>query len=516
MTPILSRAQIQALDRLMINQAQIPSLVLMENAGRSATEVILNRWPEHAKRSLVVCGTGNNGGDGFVVARHLASAGCQVRVVALGAPEKLTEDAAQMAAAFSGSGGQVQWVSDSTQLRAVQDALAGSQLIVDALFGTGLSKPLTGLHMDVVELLNQSQIPCCALDIPSGLDADTGSVLGGVVRANVTVTFAHPKVGLYSTSAAECVGELSIGSLGILADSWKQVGSTAQRVELQDVAQWLPHRKSTIHKGLAGRVAVVAGSPGTTGAALLAAQGALRAGAGLVTHVGFQSTINAIESRVLEAMTKALDSGDARQQLRDVLRTTQCVVLGPGLGTFTDSKVLVEETLKQAAVTVVVDADALTLLAAAPEWLTVSPEKRILTPHVGELARLLKTDVTSIEADRFQALKAAVALTRAVVVLKGAYTLVGAPDMLPLVVGEPCPALATGGSGDVLAGVIGALSVSLAPWCAAACGVYLHNWAARRWARLHGSDRGLLAHELADSIPDALAELSQAAGQMSE
>jgi len=500
----------------MIDQAKIPSLVLMENAGRSATEVILKRWPERAKRSLVVCGTGNNGGDGFVVARHLASAGCQVRVVALGAPEKFTKDAAQMAAAFSGSGGQVQWVADSTQLRTVKDELSGSKLLVDALFGTGLSKPLTGLYMDVVELLNQSQIPCCALDIPSGLDADTGSVLGGVVRANVTVTFAHPKVGLFSTSGVECVGELSIGSLGIPADSWKQVGSTAQRVELQEVVQWLPRRKSTIHKGLAGRVAVVAGSPGTTGAALLAAEGALRAGAGLVTHVGYQSTIDAIESRVLEAMTKALDFTDVRQQLRDVLRTTQCVILGPGLGTFADSKVLVEETLKQAAVTVVVDADALTLLAASPEWLTVSPEKRILTPHVGELARLLKTDVTSVEADRFQALKAAVALTHAVVVLKGAYTLVGAPDMLPLVVGGPCPALATGGSGDVLAGIIGALSVSLAPWSAAACGVYLHNWAARRWTRVHGSDRGLLAHELADSIPDALAELSQAAGQMPE
>jgi NAD(P)H-hydrate epimerase len=500
----------------MINQAKIPSLVLMENAGRSAAEVILDRWPECAKHTLVVCGTGNNGGDGFVVARQLTGAGCKARVIALGTPGKFTDDAAVMAAAWLGIGGQVQWVTESAQLAHLQNELSSSQLIVDALFGTGLSKPLSGLYLDAVELLNQSQVPCCALDVPSGLDAETGCVLGGVVKAQATVTFAHPKVGLFSTPAVECVGELYTGSLGIPVDSWKQVGATASRVEPEDIAQWLPPRKLTIHKGIAGRVAVVAGSPGTTGAALLAAQGALRAGAGLVTHVGTQSTIDAIELRVLEAMTKGLDSRNLPQQLADALSATNSVILGPGLGTVGESKLLVEETLKRAAVTVVVDADALTLLAVSPEWLTVSPEKRILTPHVGELARLLKTDVASIESDRFQALQRAVALTHAVVVLKGAYTLVGAPGRLPLVVGQPCPALATGGSGDVLAGIIGALSVNMEPWCAAACGVYWHNSAARRWARLHGCDRGLLAHELADSLPDALAELSQAAGQMSE
>jgi hydroxyethylthiazole kinase-like uncharacterized protein yjeF len=516
MTPILSRAQIQALDRLMINQAKIPSLVLMENAGRSATEAIVNRWPERARHTLVVCGTGNNGGDGFVVARQLAGAGCQARVVALGTQEKLTNDAAHMAAAWLGSGGKVQWVADSTELSHLQEALCGSQLIVDALFGTGLSKPLSGLYLDAVELLNQSQIPCCALDVPSGLDADTGCVLGGAVKAQATVTFAHPKPGLFSTPAVECVGNLCIGSLGIPADSWKQVGAAGYQIELWDFAKLLPPRKLSVHKGIAGRVAVVAGNPGTTGAALLAAQGALRSGAGLVTHVGFQSTIDAIESRVLEAMTRALDAQSLHEQLRDVLSASNSVILGPGLGTFAEAVLLVEATLKQSAITVVVDADALTILAKSPEWLAISPEKRILTPHVGELARLLKTDIASIEANRFQALQRAVELTRAVVVLKGAYTLVGAPDRLPLVVGEPCPALATGGSGDVLAGIIGALSVNMEPWCAAACGAFWHNSAARRWARIHGSDRGLLAHELADSLPDALAELSQAAGQMSE
>ncbi len=437
MTPVLSRAQIQALDRLMISQAKIPGLVLMENAGRGAAEVILSHWKKQAKRTLVICGTGNNGGDGFVVARQLAGAGCLVRIVALGAPEKLTGDAAQMAEAWTASGGWVRWIADSAQLVHLNIELSNCHLVVDALFGTGLYKPLLGVHLDAVELVNRSNVPCCALDVPSGLDADTGAVLGDAVRAQVTVTFAYPKLGHFSTAASERVGDLHTVSLGIPADCWERVGGSALGVECGDVAQWMPKRASTLHKGIAGRVAIIAGSPGTAGAALLAARGALRAGAGLVTHVGFREVIDALESRVLEAMTRRLDHQNMQQQLRDILATANAVVLGPGLGITSESQHVVKETLEQAAAPVVVDADALTLLATSPQWLDGSPGKRILTPHVGELARLLNTDVASIEADRFHALSQVVAQTNATVVLKGAYTLIGAKDRLPLVVGWP-------------------------------------------------------------------------------
>ena len=516
MHPILSRAQIQSLDRQILEQANVPGLVLMENAGRGAAEAILNHWKGRADKVVVVSGPGNNGGDGFVVARQLVSVGRQVQVVALGDADQLKGDAKHMADAWVGIGGHIRWVGESRELGYLQSALAACQLVVDAIFGTGLSKPLRGIHLEAVELINKSQIPCCALDLPSGLHTDTGVVLGDAIRAQLTVTFAYPKLGQYSTAACERVGQLQTTSLGIPANAWERVGSSARRVSSSDVAEWLTKRSATAHKGLAGRVAVVAGSPGTFGAALLAAKGALRAGAGLVTHVGYRSTIDALQSRVVEAMTRCLEPQNARQQLQDVLSKANSVVLGPGIGTGAESGELVRATLDLAANPVVVDADALTLIASAPSWLLQSPGKCILTPHVGELARLLDSDIASIEADRFAALAKAVEKTKAVVVLKGAYTIVGAPDMLPLVVGSPCPALATGGAGDVLSGMIGALAATLEPWRAAACAVLWHNWAARRWSRLHQSDRGLLARELADSLPDALAELSQTPATMSE
>jgi len=516
MQPILSRAQIQGLDRQMFDQARVPGLVLMENAGRGAAEAILKYWKGRADPILVVCGVGNNGGDGFVVARQLRSVGRHVRVVALGASAELKGDAKQMADAWKGIGGQVRWIADPAELGHLQDELAVSHLVVDAIFGTGLSKPLGGVHLDAVRAINKSQVPCCSLDIPSGLDSDTGAVLGDAIRAELTVTFAYPKLGQFSTAGSDHVGELKTTSLGVPADSWERVGSSARRVSSADVANWLPKRKATTHKGLAGKVAVIAGSPGTFGAALMAAQGALRAGAGLVTHVGYRSTIEALQSRILEAMTRSLEPEALHDQLQEILSKSHSVVLGPGIGTTPESRELVKESLSIAAKTVVIDADAVTLLAKSPEWLLHAPGPRIPTPHVGEMAKILGSAVAAVEADPFRALAKAVDVTKAVVVLKGAHTLIGAPDMLPLVVGSTCPALATGGSGDVLSGMIGALAVSLEPWQAAACAVYWHNWAARRWVRVHGIDRGLLANELADTLPDALAELSQSAVGMSE
>jgi NAD(P)H-hydrate epimerase len=516
MVPILSRAQIQELDRLMIHQAKVPSLVLMENAGRGAAELILRHRNNQARHALVLCGTGNNGGDGFVVARHLKSAGCTVRVVALGAPDLLSRDAEQMAEAWLGIGGHLRWIADSLQLVHLREALSNCSLVVDALFGTGLSKPLSGIHSEAVEILCQSAVPCCALDIPSGLDADTGSIIGNAVHAELTIAFAYPKLGHFSTQASECVGELYTASLGIPGDSWEKVGGFARRVESSDIEHWLPKRAASIHKGTAGKVAVIAGSPGTSGAALLAAHGALRAGAGLVTHVGYRATIDAIESRVLEAMTRRIDPEHIGEQLREVLSSANSVVIGPGLGVTAEAHQLLKITLELACVPVVVDADALSLLAHLPNVAKGPEGKRILTPHVGELARLLNTDIASIEADRFAALSKVVAQTNAIVVLKGAHTLIGAPDRTPVVVGSPCPSLATGGSGDVLAGMIGALAAVMEPWCAALCAVYWHNLAAKRWTDFHKADRGILAHEIADALPDAFAELSQGVVGMSE
>ncbi len=516
MTPVLSRSQIQALDRSLIEQARVPGLILMENAGRGACAAVLEHFGDRARRTLVVCGTGNNGGDGFVVARHLTSRGRSVQVIGLGRADQLKGDALSMAEAFLGLGGAVTWIAEQGELGRLMSALEQSDLVIDAIFGTGLSKPLGGLQLEAVRIINASGVACCALDIPSGLDAQTGEILAESIRAELTVTFACPKLGQFSSAAVQCQGKLVTARLGVAEDSWTRVGASANWIAPSDIGEWIPQRAPTTHKGVSGRVAIVAGSPGTIGAAMLAAHGALRAGAGLVTHVGYGSTIDAIQGRVLEAMTHAVSHEDLSRQLGELLSRMDSVVVGPGVGTSAASADLVRETLAQAPCTVVVDADALTLVAKNPEWLERFAGKRILTPHVGELARILGSDIATIERNRFEALSHAVRLTHAIVVLKGAYTLVGAPGELPFVVGGPCPALATGGSGDILAGIAGALAVALPPVKAALCAVGWHQRAASRWQRQHAVDRGLLAHEIADILPDALAELSRTPSQMSD
>jgi NAD(P)H-hydrate epimerase len=270
-----------------------------------------------------------------------------------------------------------------------------------------------------------------------------------------------------------------------------------------------------LHKGEAGRIAIVAGSPGTTGAALLAARGALRAGGGLVTHVGFPSTINAIETRVLEAMTYRLQPDSFERDAESLFGRFDVIVLGPGLGLSDESQRLVRTILRAATIPVVVDADAITLISRAPQLLQEPRGPRILTPHTGEMARLLGTNSESIDADRFAAVDEAVNRFKAVVLLKGPFTLVGAPNELPAIVGHPNPVLSTGGTGDVLAGMLGALLVSIEPRQAALCAAAWHGKAAECWAARARSDRGLLAHELADSLPLSLADLATGGGAVS-
>lgn len=508
MQPVLSRRQIQELDQQLIMKAKVPGLVLMENAGRGVAQQLLQRWPERAGATLVVCGTGNNGGDGFVVARHLATAGCRVRAVALGQPEKVTPDASAMMGAWLGTGGYIDWVADHAGLAILLRALGESRCVVDALFGTGLSKPIVGHFADAIEALNQRGLPCCAVDVPSGLDCNTGVPLGAVVRAAMTTTFAYPKPGLFSTAATECVGDLVTVSLGVPDDSWRRVGKTADRVEPRDVCAWLPRRAPNLHKREAGRIAIVAGNPGTTGAALLAARGALRAGGGLVTHVGFPATVNAIETRVLEAMTFRLQPESFERDAESLFGRFDVIVLGPGLGLSDESLRLVRTILRTATIPVVIDADAITLVSRAPQALQGSRGARILTPHTGEMARLLGTNSEAVDADRFAAVDEVVNRFKAVVLLKGPFTIVGAPNELPAIVGRPNPVLSTGGTGDVLSGILGALLVSLEPRQAAICAAAWHEKAAESWARQACADRGLLAHELADLLPQALAVLT--------
>jgi NAD(P)H-hydrate epimerase len=497
----------RAFDRHAIEACGVPSLLLMENAGRGATDVLaaelLDGDPRDA-RVIVVCGTGNNGGDGLVVARHLLVRGADPTVYLCGDAAKASADARANLDAWRGLGGEVVEVPSGAPLDSLGEAMVGADVVVDALFGTGLDRPIEGFLADVVRRLNSSEAPRFAMDLPSGLDADTGSVLGIAIEARATATFAHYKLGLVTPGGARLAGRVRVVDVGVPPSLVAHVGGSAQLIESADLAQWLAPRSPAAHKNSAGHVAVVAGSPGKIGAPQLVAHGAMRAGAGLVTIATWPEAASAIEGHVLEVMTARIEPSRAGESIDEILARKQAVVVGPGFGLGDDARTVVEYLLASWRGPIVVDADALTMFASRPSTF-MAAKQAILTPHPAELARLLGKTGAEVEADRFGAARELVAASGAVVVLKGAHTIVASPDSRMVVTPVACPALATAGSGDVLGGVIAAMACSLTPFEAACAGVMLHGLAGEAWSQARGgADRGLLASEIADMVPHQL------------
>lgn len=519
MIPVLSSWQARAFDAFVAEQCSVPTLLLMENAGRSAAWIIHQRLTHaqkggrragSARHVVCVCGGGNNGGDGFVVARHLLGLGYAVRVVACGERDTLPADARVNLDAWLGLGGEVLELpaGDAPDLQA---AWASGDLLVDAMFGTGLNRPLAGRFRLLVEAINAAGLDVVSLDIPSGLNADTGAVMGAAVVADLTITFGHPKAGLLTSGALDYTGDLSVADLGVPQRLGPALTPRAQWVEQADAESWVEARPRSTHKGQSGRVLVIGGSPGKTGAALLSASAALRAGAGLVTICAFSEAIQSLDSRVIEVMTRAIDPEHIEASLDAALENVDAVVLGPGLGLGDAARRVVDHVVLGRNVPTVLDADAISLFAQRTHELADSPGPCLLTPHPGELGRLLGLSASEVEADRFSALDRGVERTRKTLLLKGPYTLIGEPGVAPRVVSEGHPALAIGGSGDVLAGIAGASIAALGPLRAGALGAFVHGRAARLWVDAHGgADRGLFARELADFVPHAFAALVRA------
>ncbi|WP_394831947.1 NAD(P)H-hydrate dehydratase [Pendulispora rubella] len=504
MIPVLSRAQMRAFDARAIDVAHVPSIVLMENAGRGAAERILALAGK--RRVVIVCGAGNNGGDGFVVARHLLLRGGDPAVFMCGKPEKFTQDARINRDAWVGVGGTVDLLQKGPDLELLRIELEGAAVVVDALFGTGLDRAISGLAAEVIELLNSDTlgpVKRVALDIPSGLDCDTGVPLGPTFHADLTLTFAQPKLGLLTPRGVRHTGELEVIHIGVPSDVPDAVGHSAELLERADVARWLAPRTSDAHKYSAGHVAVLAGSHGKLGAALLVAHGALRAGAGAATIVTWPEAVAALQSRVLEVMTASIDRDAVAASIDAALRSKRSVVIGPGFGLDEAARAALAHVLAAWRGPLVLDADAITLLARSGSFALAGPH--ILTPHAGELARLLETTSDKIEADRFGSATEAARRTGAVVLLKGAHSIIAAPDGRLVINVRGTPALATAGSGDVLAGIIGALTSVLEPFEAACAGAFLHAEGGAVSAA--GADRGLLASQIADGVPAVLREL---------
>jgi len=512
---LVTAAEMRELDRRAIQEVGIPSLVLMENAGRTTYQILRQEFPDLTGPVAVVAGRGNNGGDGSVVARYLAQAEMPVAIFLVAPRDQVQGDAKVNLEIAARQGIEIVEVKEEKDLNPLAHRLARSTLIVDALLGTGLNSEVRGLLRLVIEEINRLRPPVLAVDIPSGLSADTGEPLGAAVQAQVTVTYGWPKIGQILPPGRDYVGRLWQVDISIppaLAQD-----APVELAEAGEMRALLPSRPFSSHKATYGHLVVLAGSEGKTGAATLTSEGALRAGAGLVT-LGIAASLNDIlEVKLTEAMTLPLPEAEgaralgkkALKPLLEFLKDKTALALGPGLGTHPETREVVRHLAGDLPLPLVMDADGVNALAGAPELLKDAAGPRIITPHPGEMARFLGLTPQEVQADRLGAARKAAALTNAVVVLKGAQTLLADPQGRVSVNSTGNPALASGGTGDVLTGLIGGfLSQKLSPWDAARLGVYLHGLAADYWVAQYGP-RGLIAGDLLMVFPEVINEFIQ-------
>ncbi len=517
---LLTAAQMRALDRHAIDEIGLPGALLMENAGRAAAAVLQRRYRQlHPGPVLVLCGKGNNGGDGYVVARTLLAAGWQVRTMVLAPAAALEGEAALHLQLLQRCGGEVSFLADA----AAQDqGLAGQPgfaLAVDALLGTGLASAVQGRYAQAIAWLNSCGVPVFALDIPSGVDATSGQVLGCAVQADATVTFGAAKLGQMLHPGALHCGALEVVEIGLPPTPVLPPAERHTLVEAAEAAALLPPRPVTGHKGTFGHLLLVGGSRGKSGALALSAAGGLRSGVGLVTVAGPASLLPVIVQTLLEAMSAPLAEHDgqlvqaALGELRALWAGKASLALGPGLGEGEEARALARRVLVEYPLPLVLDADGLNALADQPELLQQRRGRgTILTPHPGEMARLCGRSIAAIEADRVATAREFAMHHQVVLVLKGARTLVASPEGEIFVNSSGTPGLASGGSGDVLTGLLGGLlAQGLEPLAAAVLGVYLHGRAAEHLGREQGV-AGLCASDLARALPAVRHELTQQGG----
>jgi len=510
---IVTAAQMRELDRATI-AAGTPGWTLMQRAGQGATQVLLDAFPRlRRKRVVIVCGKGNNGGDGYVIARALKKRGVAVEVFLLGEEKRVEGDAALALRSWRRAGGRIRPLHTAADIATLQQRLEGAVCAVDAIFGTGLKGDVMGPAADVITLLNACGVPLFAVDIPSGLDSDTGFALGCAVQAEVTATFACPKIGQVVHPGSDHCGRLAVIDIGIDDEALARVEPRTVLLDADRVAALVPRREPTAHKGDCGHVLIIAGGRGKTGAAMLAARAAARAGSGLVTAAVAASQQPLVAGGLLEAMTDILADTDGEigfdaSGLARVVRDRDVIVCGPGIGTGDGARATVAWLLAQSDKPLVLDADGLNCLAAmlrgsSPPAARASRDL-VLTPHPGEMARLSGRSTAEVQRDRLGIARSFAAAHDCVLVLKGAGTVIAAPDGRAAVNSTGNPGMASGGMGDVLAGVIGALiGQGLSAFDAASVGVYLHGLAADMAAADLGTI-GLLASDVIEALPRAI------------
>jgi ADP-dependent NAD(P)H-hydrate dehydratase / NAD(P)H-hydrate epimerase len=502
LTPLLDAETMRGVDRWAIEQRGVPSVELMERAGAGVVRAVERLAPDGP--AVVVCGKGNNGGDGLVVARLLREAGRSVTVGCTAPPGDFDGDARVNLDRLPG-GAPLELTEDRER---VEQALAGAAVIVDALLGTGFQGDPRGAVGEAIEVVNAARAPVVSVDIPSGVDASTGVASGAAVRASTTVSFHAGKPGLWIAPGKTHAGEVQTIDIGIPRGSPDDT-----KVGLIDPAVFglLPRRGAASTKFLSGHVLLAGGSRGLTGAPRMAAHAAMRAGAGYVTAF-VPASLQAILATAgpPELMTRGLpdrDGGLTAEGVQDVLDAGErggALALGPGLGRSDGAVQFARELAREAKVALVLDADGLNAHAGRLGELTVRSAATVLTPHAGELGRLMEVGSEEIERERLRHVRAAAEQAQAVVVLKGDDTLIADPSGCVAVSPGGTPALATAGTGDVLTGVIAALlAAGLDPFSAAVAGVSLHAEAGREAARRQGAAEGVVATDVIAALPAA-------------
>ncbi|MFZ5647516.1 MAG: NAD(P)H-hydrate dehydratase [Bacillota bacterium] len=501
--------EMKDIDFKAMTEYGIPGIVLMENAGRRVVEAVLEKAGNvQGKTVTIFAGKGNNGGDGLVAARHLFNMGADVKVLLLESPEKITGDAATNLAIWQKMGQKVYTVTQKDDFNAVRFFLVRTDIIVDAIYGTGFKGRVRDYAGRIIEAINACRKTVIAVDVPSGLEADTGNVNGPCIRANLTVTFGLPKIGLLLEPGAGYVGELKVGEISLPPALLEDEQLRFNLLDKELVRSWLPFRPNSSHKGDYGRVLVIAGSRGMAGAACLAAEAAYRAGAGLVTLVVPQAVYNPVAAKLTEVMVVPVsDTGEgtlSREALtvvRDMLDMADVLALGPGISGKAETQEAVREIVDLSNIPTVLDADGLNALAGQTDILKRARVPMVLTPHPGEMGRLTGLSSGAVQQDRLNLAKSWSSKWGAVLVLKGARSLVACPDGTVYINPSGNPGMATGGSGDVLTGAIaGLMAQGMESGRAAAAGVFLHGLAGD-WAAVEKGMMGMMAGDILQAIP---------------
>lgn len=500
-----TREILREIDRVTIDKYGIPGLVLMENAGRAVSNVIISEFPD-VNSVAIFCGSGNNGGDGFVTARHLLKRGVRVKAYIKNSPKDYTGDAGTNLQILKNMGGEI------VRIKKDFSNFTGCDVAVDAIFGTGLDREVQGRYREIVEFVNGLFCPVVSVDLPSGIDANKGTELGVCVHADITVTFVIPKLGITVYPGADYAGRIYVADISTPVELEEKI--PYEVITPGKCADLLRTRENNSHKGTYGHLLVLAGSTGKSGAAYLCGLGAARSGTGLVTLGIPHSISSTMEQKTTEIMTEPVsDSGTgvfgnySLVDIKEISRNKSVIATGPGITTSKDTEQFLYELLDQTELPVVADADAISLIAKNPGILKKTKHPVILTPHPGEMARLCNTTSREIQEDRIGYSIGFATEHKVFIVLKGARTVVATPDGRLYINPTGNPGMASGGMGDVLTGIIaGFLSQGYSQEESCLLSVFLHGLAGDMVADNYG-EFGYLASEVADVIPEAAGEI---------